>query len=303
MMITILGPTAAGKTGFASRVALSLKAEIISADSRQVYKGMDIGTGKDLADYEIEGVKVPYHLIDICEAGEEYNVYRFMQDFEQAFADIESRGKQVILCGGTGMYIESVLKGYNLVTVPVNQELRKDLEKKSMEALTELILSLGPVHATSDLQNKSRIIIAIEKRLYYKNNQLPELKQGVPSLVFGLKFPREQQREMITRRLYQRLDEGMVDEVKMLINNGVKVEQLISYGLEYKWLTLYLTGKCSYEEMVVSLNVAIHRFAKRQVTWFKRMEKNGINIHWIDARDPLEVKLNYFYEILNKSKH
>ncbi|MHC1707386.1 MAG: tRNA (adenosine(37)-N6)-dimethylallyltransferase MiaA [Bacteroidales bacterium] len=300
MMITILGPTAAGKTSLATNLALLIDAEIISADSRQVYKGMDIGTGKDLSDYEINGKRIPYHLIDICEAGEEYNVYQFMQDFSAACEKIKNSNKQVILCGGTGMYLESVLKGYNLVEVPENTELRKSLEQKPMQELTELILSMGPVHATSDLKSKERIITAIEKRFFYKKNQIPEKKEGVPSIVFGIKFPREDQRNNISLRLHQRLEAGMVNEVKMLIDNGIKVEQLIAYGLEYKWLAYYLTGRCSYNDMVGSLNVAIHRFAKRQETWFRRMEKNGIKIHWIDGGKPLDDKLNILMDTLNK---
>jgi tRNA dimethylallyltransferase len=300
MMLTLLGPTASGKTALAVQIACSVNAEIISADSRQVYKGMDIGTGKDLSEYELNGVKIPYHLIDICEPGEEYNVYRFVQDFEKAETLIQKHGNHVLLCGGTGMYIEAVLKGYNLVTVPVNEELREELYKKPMDELVGMILALGPVHATSDLINKERIIPAIEKRLYYKTNNIPELKEGRRSLVFGVKSERESQRKRITARLHQRLDEGMVDEVKMLIAKGVEVKQLISYGLEYKWITLYLTGKCSYEEMVSSLNVAIHRFAKRQMTWFRRMEKNGIYIQWLNAEDSLEHKMDCFWQAYNK---
>lgn len=299
-MITILGPTAAGKTSLAARLALELDAEIISVDSRQVYRGMNIGTGKDLADYEINGKKIPYHLIDICDAGEEYNVYRFMQDFTAASASIKDRGKRVILCGGTGMYIESVLKGYNLVTVPEDQELRSRLEKMPMEELTGLLLSMGPVHATSDLNSKQRTILALEKRLYYQQHNIPDLKEKIPSIVFGLRFSREKQRAMITERLRKRLEEGMLDEVQMLMDKGVKVEQLLSYGLEYKWTVLYLTGKCSYDEMFSSLNTAIHRFAKRQVTWFRRMENNGIKIHWLDAADSMENKLSFLMQILNK---
>ena len=301
-MITILGPTAAGKTSLATKLALYLDAEIISADSRQVFRGMDIGTGKDLADYTVDGNKIPYHLIDICDAGEEYNVYRFVQDFTKAAGDIVERGKEIILCGGTGMYLESVLRGYNLVSVPENQQLRDELALKTMEDLTLMLKSLGPVHATSDLKTRERITIALEKRLFYKENNIPELKEGLNSVVIGLSFNRQQQRDMITQRLHERLNQGMIDEIKMLIDRGVNIEQLLAYGLEYKWVTLYLSGKTSYEDMVMNLNTAIHRFGKRQMTWFRRMEKNGIKIHWIDAALPMDEKFNILLEILNKRK-
>lgn len=301
MMITILGPTASGKTTLAAHLAHRLNAEIISADSRQVYRGMDIGTGKDLADYQVDGSCVPVHLIDLCEAGEEYNLYRFIRDFTLAIKEITERGKEVILCGGTGMYIEAILRGYNVVSIPENQELRQNLSNMDPAELKSLLLSFGPVHATSDLHSRDRMITAIEKRHYYQENQVASLTKGVPSVVFGLVYPRGLQREKITDRLHQRMAEGMVQEVQALIDSGVDPGQLLAYGLEYKWLTLFLTGKCTYEEMLQSLNVAIHRFAKRQMTWFRRMEKNGIQIHWLDARLPLEEKLNLLLKILNKS--
>jgi len=283
-LITIVGPTASGKTSFACRLAHDMNTEIISGDSRQVYRGMDIGTGKDLSDYIVDGVPVKYHLIDICEAGHKYNIYEYQHDFHNAYIDIISRGKIPVLCGGSGLYIESVLKGYNLVNVPENKELRKKLENKSLEELTELLKSYKTLHNNTDVDTAQRAIRAIEieeyKRLHnVDRNEFPPLN----SLIIGVDISRELRRERISKRLKARLEEGMVQEVQTLLDKGILPEDLIYYGLEYKYLTLYLIGEITYNEMVSQLEIAIHQFAKRQMTWFRGMEKRGLHIHWIDG--------------------
>ncbi|HRY32155.1 MAG TPA: tRNA (adenosine(37)-N6)-dimethylallyltransferase MiaA [Bacteroidales bacterium] len=300
MLISILGPTATGKTTLAARLAYELGAEIISGDSRQVYRGMDLGTGKDLGEYIIYGMKIPTHLIDICEAGEEYNLHRYLSDFRKIYERIDREGRRAILCGGSGMYIEAVLRGFNVVDVPINHSLRDDLARLSDDELREKLRGLGPVHATSDLNERARTISAIEKRLYYMEHQLPMQTHAIPSVNFGIQFPREQLRERITRRLKQRLAEGMAEEVKGLLEKGVSGKQFMAYGLEYRWLTLYATGKISWQEMFDGLNTAIHRFAKRQMTWFRGMERRGISINWLDGNLSLDQKLNIINEKLNK---
>lgn len=305
-MITILGPTASGKTDLAAHLAVSLgSCEIISADSRQVYKHMDIGTGKDLKDYVVNGTAVPYHLIDICEPGTKYNLFQYQQDFQQAYNDIKNRGKMPILCGGTGLYIEAVLKGYSLSPVPQNEQLRKDLEGKSLEQLTAMLQELkaqngSVMHNTTDVDSAQRAIRAIEIETY--NLHTPtELRQVPPvhSLIIGVDIDREARRNKITKRLKSRLEEGMTDEVKALLDRGIPAEDLIYYGLEYKFVTEYLIGKLSYEEMFKRLEIAIHQFAKRQMTWFRGMERRGFTIHWIDALLPMDKKVE---EILRISK-
>lgn len=305
-MITILGPTASGKTDLAAHLAVSLRnCEIISADSRQVYKRMDIGTGKDLKDYVVNGTAVPYHLIDICEPGTKYNLFQYQQDFQQAYNDIKNRGKMPILCGGTGLYIEAVLKGYSLSPVPQNEQLRKDLEGKSLEQLTAMLQELkaqngSVMHNTTDVDSAQRAIRAIEIETY--NLHTPtELRQVPPvhSLIIGVDIDREARRNKITERLKSRLEEGMTDEVKALLDRGIPAEDLIYYGLEYKFVTEYLIGKLSYEEMFKRLEIAIHQFAKRQMTWFRGMERRGFTIHWIDALLPMDKKVE---EILRISK-
>ena len=294
-LITILGPTACGKTAVATQLAARLMGEIISADSRQVFRGMDIGTGKDLGDYQVNGQAIPYHLIDIADAGTKYSVFEFQRDFLRAYEEIHSRGHQPILCGGTGLYIESVLRAYRLVEVPVNHLLRKQLENKSLEELTAMLASYKRLHNTTDVDTARRAIRAIEIEEYYHEHQIDETHPfpSIASLTFGLDIPRELRRERISRRLHKRLDEeGMVDEVRQLLDNGVKAEDLISYGLEYRYLTLYLTGQLSYDEMVRKLEIAIHQFAKRQMTYFRGMERRGVNIHWIDATQPTEAIVN-----------
>ena len=285
-LVTILGPTACGKTAVATALAARMDGEIISADSRQVFKGMDIGTGKDLSDYEVEGMKIPYHLIDIAEAGTKYSVFEFQRDFLTAYDDICERGHQPILCGGTGLYIESVLRAYRLVEVPINPVLRERLEGKTLEELTALLATYKRLHNTTDVDTARRAIRAIEIEEFYRENHIDETQPfpTLQSLTIGLSVPRELRRERISRRLHKRLEEeGMVDEVQRLLDSGIPAEALISYGLEYRYLTLYLMRQLSYDEMVRQLEIAIHQFAKRQMTYFRGMERRGVTIQWIDA--------------------
>ncbi len=298
-MITILGPTASGKTPLAAALAKEIDGEIISADSRQVYRRMDIGTGKDLADYD----GVPYHLIDICEPGTKYNLFQYQQDFFDAYNNIIGKGKTPILCGGTGLYIEAVLKGYKLSPVPQNQELRDRLEGKSLTELTQILMALkekngSNMHNTTDVDSCQRAIRAIEIETYNIEHPMPlrELPP-IPSLIVGVNIDREQRREKITRRLKARLEGGMVDEVKALLDEGIPTEDLIYYGLEYKFVTEYLIGKTTYEEMFQRLEIAIHQFAKRQMTWFRGMERRGFKIHWIEAMQPMDEKVKEILRI------
>lgn len=292
-LITILGPTATGKTGLAAHLAAKMNGEIISADSRQIYRGMDLGTGKDYADYFVDGVEIPSHLVDIENAGVHYNVFRFQTDFIRSFEEIQSRNKFPVLCGGSGLYIEAVLKNYRLIEVPPNKELRKELEGKTLTELTEILKNLKPkLHNHTDVETDRRAIRAIEIEKYYAEN--PQFDSSFPeirSLNIGIDFDRELRRQRISTRLKQRLDEGMLDEVQKLLDSGLTPEQLIYYGLEYKYLTLHLTGELSYNEMYRQLEIAIHQFAKRQMTWFRGMEKRGTKIHWIDGHLPMEEKV------------
>lgn len=296
-MITILGPTASGKTSVAAALALRTGGEIISADSRQVYRRMDIGTGKDLADYTIGDVHIPYHLIDIAEPGTKYNLFQYQQDFHEAYDEIRSRGKLPILCGGTGLYIEAVLGGYSLSPVPQNQALRDSLEGKSLEELTRMLVELkrqngSNMHNRTDVDTAQRAIRAIEIETYNLEHPTPERQMPpVESLIIGINIDRELRREKITRRLKARLDDGMCDEIQGLIDGGVNPEDLIYYGLEYKFITEYVIGRTSYEEMFRQLEIAIHQFAKRQMTWFRGMERRGFTIHWIDAAQSMEDKV------------
>ena len=296
-MITILGPTASGKTPVAAHLAASIGGEIISADSRQVYRRMDIGTGKDLADYTVSSLKVPYHLIDIREPGTKYNLFEYQQDFFDAYQDIQSRGAVPILCGGTGLYIEAVLKGYHLSPVPQNQVLRDSLEGKSLEELTQMLTELkartgSNMHNKTDVDSCQRAIRAIEIETYNIENPTPRRElPPVDSVIIGINIDRELRREKITRRLKARLEEGMIDEVKALLDEGIPAEDLIYYGLEYKFVTEYITGKTSYDEMYSRLEIAIHQFAKRQMTWFRGMERRDFKINWIDATLPMEEKI------------
>ena len=326
-MITILGPTASGKTPVAARLAAEIGGEIISADSRQVYRRMDIGTGKDLADYVVRsqesGVsrQIPYHLIDIREPGTKYNLFEYQQDFFDAYEAIQSRGAIPILCGGTGLYIEAVLKGYHLSPVPQNQALRDSLEGKSLAELTQMLTDLkaktgSNMHNTTDVDSCQRAIRAIEIETAVLADQTtpnPSYSGGekvivalrelppVDSIIIGIDIDRELRRERITRRLKTRLEEGMVEEVKALLDEGIPADDLIYYGLEYKFVTEYLTGKITYDEMFTRLEIAIHQFAKRQMTWFRGMERRGFKIHWIDATLPMEGKIKIIMNIYDKS--
>lgn len=303
-MITILGPTASGKTDIAAHLAAELSAEIISADSRQVYRRMDIGTGKDLADYVVDGKRVPYHLIDIVEPGTKYNLFEYQRDFLEAYNDIRNRGKNVILCGGTGLYIESVLKGYRLIPVPENKELRHELEGKSLLELTSILERLkaennSNMHNSTDVDTSKRAIRAIEIEMAYKDAHVEERTfPKIDNVIIGVGIDRDLRRMKIMRRLDQRLQDGMVDEVKSLLDSGIPADDLIYYGLEYKFVTEYILGKSTFEEMHRSLEIAIHQFAKRQMTWFRGMERRGFTIHWIDAADSMEEKINEIKKVL-----
>lgn len=301
-LIAILGPTASGKTPLAAALASELHTEIISADSRQVYRGMDLGTGKDLEDYTVNGRAVPYHLIDIAEPGYKYNVFEYQRDFLAAYEDIRKRGMLPIMCGGTGMYLESVLKGYRLLPVPENAELRARLSDKSLKELTALLATYKSLHNTTDVDTAKRAIRAIEIEEFYLHTPVDERSfPTLKSLIIGVEIDRELRREKITRRLKQRLEQGMADEVRHLLDSGLKPDDLIYYGLEYKYLTLYVTGQLTYEEMFSQLETAIHQFAKRQMTWFRGMERRGFTIHWLDARLPMEEKIDFIRQKLNEN--
>lgn len=302
-MITILGPTASGKTPLAAALAREIGAEIISADSRQVYRRMDIGTGKDLDDYG----DVPYHLIDIAEPGSKYNLFQYQHDFLKAYEDIIGRGVVPILCGGTGLYIEAVLKGYQLAPVPENKALRASLEGKSLAELTEMLVELkrkngSNMHNKTDVDSAQRAIRAIEIETF--NGENPQQGAEIPpieSVIIGVDIDREERRRKITRRLEQRLETGMVEEVRALLDSGIPAEDLIYYGLEYKFVTEYIIGKTTYDEMFRQLEIAIHQFAKRQMTWFRGMERRGFTIHWIDAMRPMEEKVAEIIGVTNSS--
>ena len=301
-LITILGPTASGKTTLAAHVAARLgNAEILSADSRQLYRGMDIGTGKDLADYVVDGTQIPFHLIDIAPAGERRNLFQYQQDFWQAYDEVVARAHQPILCGGTGLYIESVLKGYRMVPVPENPALRQSLQGKSLQELTEMLASMKTLHNTTDVDTPKRAIRAIEIQQYYREHNISEREMPrVNSLTIGLAIDRDLRRQRITARLHHRLEvEDMVGEVRRLLEH-LSPEDLIYYGLEYKYLTLYCIGKLTYDEMFNQLETAIHQFAKRQMTWFRGMERRGTPIHWIDASQPLEDKVEQVLDLIRK---
>ena len=304
-LITILGPTASGKTALAVQLAYELDGEIISGDSRQVYRGMTIGTGKDLDDYIVDGHAIPYHLIDICEPGEKYNIFQYQQDFLRAWRGVQSRGKWPILCGGSGLYIESVLRGYALSPVEQNPELRRRLEGKSLDELTRILLNLkaetgSTMHNTTDVDTPQRAIRAIEIETFNAEHPTRLRQMEAPdSLVVGVAIDRDERRRKITARLRRRLDEGMADEIRGLLAKGIKAEDLIYYGLEYKYVTLYAIGQLSYEEMFRQLEIAIHQFAKRQMTWFRGMERRGCRIHWIDAASSMEDKLQQIRTMIN----
>lgn len=299
-VIAIVGPTASGKTSRAVSLAKALDGEIISADSRQVYRRMDLGTGKDLEEYG----DVAYHLIDICDAGEKYNLHRFLKDFRLSLSDIEERGKWPVLCGGTGMYVENALSGIQLPEVPENPDLRLELGGKTLPELEEILRRYKTLHNTTDVDSVKRAIRAIEIEEYYLahpgQSESAKRSKVVPlkSVVTGIDVPREVRRRRISERLMARLERGMVDEVRNILESGVKPEDLIYYGLEYKYLTLHVIGELSYDEMVRQLEIAIHQFAKRQMTWFRGMEKRGFKINWIPYDLPEKEFLSLILPLL-----
>src|SRR5574344_617144 len=300
-LVTILGPTATGKTPLATALAARINGEIISADSRQIYRGMDIGTGKDLGESVVDGKPIPFHLIDIVDAGYKYNVFEYQRDFLKAFESVNQRGHLPILCGGTGLYIEAVLNGYKLLAVPDNQLLREQLATKTLDELTSILSGYKTLHNQTDVDTVKRAIRAIEIEAYYQTHEeetveYPELK----SLIIGVGIDREVRREKITKRLKARLNEGMIDEVKMLLDSGVQPDDLIYYGLEYKFVTNYLLGKLTFDELFTQLEIAIHQFAKRQMTWFRGMERRGFTIYWLDALKSMDEKLEEIEYLLKQ---
>ena len=305
-MLVVLGPTASGKTTFAANIGYRYNGEVISADSRQVYKHMSIGTGKDYGDYTVNGHAIPCHLIDIATPGYHYNVYEYQKDFLQIYEHLQRKNKLPVLCGGSGLYLEAVLKGYKLIHVPPDYTLRASLNEFSLEALKDLLLSYKQhLHNTTDLTSRKRAIRAIEIAKYYSDH--PEIDLKYPDifpLVLGIIFDRATQRQLITRRLENRLQNGLIDEVKALMRKyELSAKDLEYYGLEYKYVVRYIQGKCTYGEMFKTLNTAIHQFAKRQMTWFRRMERNGMKIHWIDGNLAMEDKLQMAGELIEGAQH
>lgn len=301
-LISIIGPTASGKTILATKLACQMGGEILSADSRQIYRGMDIGTGKDLSEYTVDGIPVPYHLIDIVDAGTRYNVFEYQKAFFDAYADVTQRGKQAILCGGSGLYVEAVVEAYDLKPVPQNDELRARLESYTLQELTDMLVQMKTLHNKTDVDTVKRAIRAIEIATYYQNH--PEERVQYPKLnniYFGVDIDRELRRQKISRRLHARLEEGMIDEVKQLLERGVTIDDLIYYGLEYKFVGSYLDGRIGYKQMVAELEIAIHQFAKRQMTWFRGMERKGAVISWIDAQLPTDEKVAVILEKVSGS--
>lgn len=299
-LVTVLGHTAAGKTAFAAHLAHSLGGEIISADSRQVYRGMDIGTGKDYADYQVGKKRIPVHLIDILDAGYEYNVYLFKQDFLKVFIDISERDLLPIMCGGSGLYLESVLRNYKLLNVPINRKLREELKAKSQEELTAMLKLYGPLHNVSDTASSKRLIRAIEIAVFQAtSHEESGQERELNSLVLGIRFERELRRQRITQRLKERLKEGLVEEVELLLARGISPDKLDYYGLEYRYVSKYLLKELSQEEMFRKLNTAIHQFAKRQMTYFRGMEKRGLSIHWLQGENTMEEKVQQALALLN----
>ena len=307
-LITILGPTASGKTQLAARLAYELKGEVISADSRQVYRGMTIGTGKDLDDYEVCGTHIPYHLIDICEPGTKYNLFKYQEDFFTVYETLQRKNVQPILCGGTGLYIEAVLKGYHLSPVPQNEQLRSSLEGKTLQELTAILDQLkrqnhSVMHNTTDVDSCQRAIRAIEIETYNLQHPTPERElPPVSSLVVGVQIDRDERCRKITDRLRKRLEHGLIEEVRGLLESGILADDLIYYGLEYKYVTEYVIGRRSYDDMFKNLEIAIHQFAKRQMTWFRGMERRGVRIHWLNAMLPLNVKCDKIKEWMNENE-
>lgn len=297
-LLVILGPTATGKTQLATHLASQINGAIISADSRQVYRGMDLGTGKDLAEYTINGQSIPHYLIDICEPGYKYNIFEYQADFFKAFEHVRQHQQMPIMCGGSGLYIESVLKQYKLINVPVNEPLRQALAHHTLEELTEILKGFRKLHNTTNTNTKARAIRTIEIETYYQSHT--DIDTSLPALnplIIGVDIDVPYRRQKITNRLMERLDNGMIEEVQQLLNNGIQPDDLIYYGLEYKYLTLYCLGQLTYQQMFEQLNIAIHQFAKRQMTWFRKMERSGFEIHWIDAHQPMDEKLKRILDL------
>jgi tRNA dimethylallyltransferase len=298
-LITILGPTASGKTGFAAQLAHDIDSEIISGDSRQIYRKMNIGTGKDLEEYTVKGKAIPYHLIDIADPGYKYNVFEYQRDFLEAYRSIKAKNKLPVLCGGTGLYIESVLKGYELFPVPENQELRSSLENRTLQELSDILKSYKTLHNTTDVDTVKRAIRAIEIEEYYKTHEISSREfPEIDSLIVGIHIDREERRKKITRRLEIRLKEGMIEEAKAILDSGVSPDDLIYYGLEYKYLTNYILGNLTYEQLFSELEIAIHQFAIRQMTWFRGMERRGFHVHWINSSVPNEDKIRKIKDLI-----
>lgn len=300
-LLVITGPTASGKTSLAVTLAKGMGGEIISADSRQVYRGMNLGTGKDYNDYIIDGIRLPCHLIDIAEPGYKYNVFEFQKDFIKVYMSLRERKVFPVVCGGSGMYADSIVTGYKMFEVPPDSGLRVELEKKSMEELKDILSTYRDLHNITDIDTRKRVIRAIEIEHFNRNRKQKNLEfPEIRSLVIGVSLSREERRRRITSRLKKRLEEGLVDEVKQLIDRGISTDTLIYYGLEYKYITLHLTGKLTYNEMFRNLEIAIHQFAKRQMTWFRGMERRGIMIHWIEGELPMEEKVNFIMDKLSE---
>ena len=298
MIITLMGATASGKTAIAARLAHTLAAEIISADSRQVYRGMNIGTGKDLNEYTIDGQAIPYHLIDIVDPGYRYNLYEYSRDFHIAQQSIAAQGKPTILCGGSGLYIEAIIKGYQLIDVPPDRELRTTLETKTLDQLKDILASLKPLHNTSDVDNRKRAIRAIEIEQHRQHHAPQHHPIPIPhNIIFEIRYDRQTRRQRITTRLHQRLEQGLVDEAKTLIRQGLTIDDMLFYGLEYKYLALHLSGRLAYNHMVEQLNTAIHQYAKRQTTWFRGMERRGVTVHHIDGHLSDQEKIHQIRRI------
>lgn len=291
-MLAVVGPTACGKTSLAVELALALHGEVLSADSRQVYRGMDIGTGKDLNEYMRDGVAVPVHMVDIVDAGEKYNLFEFQRDFLHAYEKIRSKGSLPIMCGGSGMYVESVLRGYKLIPVPENTALRNELANKTLDELTAILATYKKLHNNTDTDTVKRAIRAIEIEEYYKKIPVGEREfPKIRTLTVGLDVSREVRRERISRRLHARMEQGLVEEVERLLASGLTAEQLIYYGLEYKFVTLYIKGELTRKQMIDELEIAIHQFAKRQMTWFRGMERRGIDVKWVDTTLPMSSQV------------
>lgn len=299
-LITIIGPTASGKTSVACALAARLKSAVISGDSRQVYHGMDIGTGKDLKEYIVDNQQIPYYLIDICQAGTRYNIFQYQHDFHKIFSQLKNQHIVPVLCGGSGLYVEAILRGYNLPDVPENKYLRNSLKNKTLEELSAILSTYKTLHNTTDTNSSQRVIRAIEIADFSQKNNLQLCEfQPINSLIVGIDIERELRREKITQRLKQRLENGMIDEIKSLLSARVAAADLIYYGLEYKYVTQFVMGQISYNEMFVQLEIAIHQFAKRQMTWFRGMERRGLKIHWLDWQMPLKEKVDFISNLYN----